>query len=98
VLAANQMALRRDFEARRAGLGIPADRSRAVDVERKQHTDRKLLESWIVPKRLNRLWRGIEISRHAVRAIHHGVFHELGLVVLGIGNSRRRLGRRLPDR
>jgi hypothetical protein len=51
VLAAHQIALRGDFEAGRAGPGIPADQPRAVDVEREQYAYRKLPEAWIALQR-----------------------------------------------
>src|SRR5438094_10324074 len=61
VLAADEPTLRRDFEQGRAGLGIAADRSRAMDVEREQHARRKLLEARITPQRLDRVAGDVEI-------------------------------------
>src|SRR2546430_7780481 len=69
--------------------GVSAHIARAMHVECEQHTDRKLLEAWITLHRLDRALRGIEIPRHPVGAIDHGVFHELGLVVLGDRKSTR---------
>src|SRR5262249_24277685 len=53
VLVANQVALRRDFEPLRAGLGISTCWPRAVDIEREQYSARKLLKVWLALQSLD---------------------------------------------
>src|SRR4029077_11193615 len=97
VLAASEVALRGDLEPRRPRVAIPAHEFRAVNVQGEQYAARKLLEAWMALQRLDRITRGIQIPRHPIRTIHHGIVHQARLVVTGIWNGGRRLGRHRPE-